>query len=152
MQRADGKHISAKRIALLVITVLVVAFIFVQSILPQDLSSEESGWFSEHILNPVLNLLGLGSLNNQVVRKIAHVTEFTILSVLLLFCFHGRVVKSVGVGFLTAFLDESIQMLSDRGPMISDVWIDLIGVAIGTLLGFLLRMLMRRRKKAGAER
>ena len=152
MQRADGKHISAKRIALLVITVLVVAFIFVQSILPRRVSLGESEGFVDIILNPILTRLGLGPITSHLVRKIAHITEFTILSVLLLFCFRGRVVKSVCVGFLTAFLDESIQILSDRGPMISDVWIDLIGVAIGTLLGFLLRMLMRRRKKAGTER
>lgn len=152
MQQAERKQISVKRIVLLIMTALMIAFIFVQSVLPMDISSEESGWLTEHILNPVLNLLGLGSLSNQVVRKIAHITEFTVLAALLLFCFRDRIVKSAGTGFLVAFLDESIQLLSDRGALISDVWIDLIGVAIGTLLGFLLWILLYgKRKKTRTE-
>lgn len=37
-------------------------------------------------------------------------------------------------GFIAAFIDESIQLLSGRGAMIQDVWIDLTGVAAGFLL------------------
>lgn len=37
--------------------------------------------------------------------------------------------------FTVAFLDESIQILSGRGSLISDIWVDLIGVVIGIVVG-----------------
>lgn len=148
MRRVEGRRLSTGRIVLLIATGLVMALIFLQSLLPQRVSAQESGWFTEYIVNPLLRLFGVELQGDSVIRKIAHVTEFAVLSVLLVFCFRGRIEKSAGVGFTTAFLDESIQLLSDRGALISDVWIDLIGVAAGTLLGWLIfRSIRRRRKK-----
>ena len=138
MRRVKDGRLSGKRIALLIVTGLMLAFIFGQSLLPQSVSAEESGWLTENVLNPVLDLLGIGPLTHHMVRKIAHVTEFAILSMLLTLCFRGQIVKSAGVGFAAAFLDESIQLLSGRGASITDVWIDLIGVAIGSVLGLLI--------------
>ena len=138
MRRVKDGRLSGKRIALLIATGLTLVFIFGQSMLPQSVSAEESGWLTENVLNPVLDLLGIGPLTHHMVRKIAHVAEFTILSVLLTLCFRGQIVKSAGAGFAAAFLDESIQLLSGRGASITDVWIDLIGVAIGSVLGLLI--------------
>lgn len=138
MRRVKDGRLSGKRIALLIATGLTLVFIFGQSMLPQSVSAEESGWLTENVLNPVLDLLGIGPLTHHMVRKIAHVTEFAILSMLLTLCFRGQIVKSAGAGFAAAFLDESIQLLSGRGASITDVWIDLIGVAIGSVLGFLI--------------
>lgn len=138
MRRVKDGRLSGKRIALLIVTGLTLVFIFGQSMLPQSVSAEESGWLTENVLNPVLDLLGIGPLTHHMVRKIAHVTEFAILSMLLTLCFRGQIVKSAGVGFAAAFLDESIQLLSGRGASITDVWIDLIGVAIGSVLGLLI--------------
>lgn len=138
MRRVKDGRLSGKRIALLIATGLMLVFIFGQSLLPQSVSAEESGWLTENVLNPVLDLLGIGPLTHHMVRKIAHVTEFAILSMLLTLFFRGQIVKSAGVGFAAAFLDESIQLLSGRGASITDVWIDLIGVAIGSVLGLLI--------------
>ena len=141
MPRADGmgiKGMSVRRRLLLIATGLVLLFIFVQSLLPEGVSAGESGWFSEHILNPITAFFGLGPVSHQIVRKLAHIFEFTVLSALLALSCRGRVIKSFGFGFLFAFLDESTQLLSGRGAQLSDVWIDLIGVALGTLLGLLL--------------
>ena len=146
MQRAESKRLSRRRIALLIATGLAAALIFAQSALPQSISADESGWFTDHIVKPLFRLIGIELHGDSVVRKFAHVAEFTTLSVLLVFCFYGRIVKSAGVGFTAAFLDESIQLLSGRGALISDVWIDLIGVAAGSLLGCLLFRIIRRRK------
>ena len=153
MRRVKDGRLSGKRIALLIATGLTLVFIFGQSMLPQSVSAEESGWLTENVLNPVLDLLGIGPLTHHMVRKIAHVTEFAILSMLLTLCFRGQIVKSAGVGFAAAFLDESIQLLSGRGASITDVWIDLIGVAIGSVLGLLIVQLRldhskRRQKRA----
>lgn len=92
----------------------------------------------DRIVNPILRALGLRPLTHNGVRKIAHVVEFSILAVLLVLCWRGSVTKGFFTGFAAAFLDESIQMFSDRGAQIVDVWIDLIGVAFGVLIGFLI--------------
>lgn len=147
MPQAETGRPSRKRIILLIATGLVLIFIFAQSLLPQNVSAEESGWITEKIINPFLNLFGLRSMMHGTVRKLVHIAEFAILSVLLVFCFRGKPIKGAGAGFTAAFLDESIQLLSDRGALISDVWIDLIGVALGSLLGFLVyRAIIRRRQ------
>lgn len=141
MPRADGmgiKGMSVRRRLLLIATGLVLLFIFVQSLLPEGVSAGESGWFSEHILNPIAAFFGADSIPHNLVRKLAHIFEFTVLSALLTLICRGKAVKSFGFGFLFAFLDESVQLLSDRGALVSDIWIDLCGVALGTLLGLLL--------------
>ena len=111
----------------------MLLFIWGQSLLPRELSAEESGWFTTHIINPLLGLFGL-SVKGALVRKLAHVTEYTILSILLTVLFRGNVKRVLPLGFAAAFLDESIQILSKRGAMIQDVWIDLLGVLIGYIL------------------
>ena len=152
MQQAKDGRLSGKRIALLIATGLMFVFIFGQSLLPQSVSAEESGWLTENILNPLLNPLGIGPLTHHMVRKIAHITEFAILSFLLALCFRGQIVKSAGIGLTTAFLDESIQLLSGRGASITDVWLDLIGVTIGSVLGLLIVRLRLGRSKRRKER
>jgi VanZ family protein len=136
------RRVPPRRIVLWIMTVLMLAFIFGQSLLPQDVSAEESGWILNNILNPVLNALGLGSLSHQTARKLAHVAEFTALSALLVFCFRGSFAKAFSGGFVTAFLDESLQLLTARGAQLQDVWIDLIGVLSGVLIGLLVRRLL----------
>ena len=147
MRQAEGRRISAKRIVLLIATVLAIVFIFGQSMLPQEVSAEESGWFRTHVMEPTFGLFGLEPPSHHAVRKIAHVAEFTVLSLLLALCFRGRIAVSAGVGFAAAFLDESLQVLTARGAQITDVWIDLCGVALGSLLGFLVLLGIRRRQK-----
>ncbi|MBQ1820396.1 MAG: VanZ family protein [Clostridia bacterium] len=133
------RRISKRRKVLLAGTTLVLVFIFVQSILPQSVSADESGWVTEKILGPIFRQFGSQPPSQHAVRKAAHVLEFAVLSALLLLCFRGNVLNCVGAGFSSAFLDESLQMLSGRGAEIGDVWIDLIGIVAGTLLGLLIR-------------
>lgn len=127
------KRIITKRNVLIALTVAMLLFIWGQSLLPRELSAEESGWFTTHIINPLLGLFGL-SVKGALVRKLAHVTEYTILSILLTLLFRGNVKRVLPLGFAAAFLDESIQILSKRGAMIQDVWIDLLGVLIGYIV------------------
>lgn len=138
MLRDKQGRLSGKRIAVLTVTALMLVFIFVQSVLPKSLSSKESSWFTEKVLNPVFRRLGLKPVTNSRVRKAAHVMEFAALSLLLALCFEGDPFKSVGTGFVAAFLDESVQIFSKRGASVTDIWIDLFGVAVGTLLGIML--------------
>jgi len=151
MQPAEHKPIKAKRIILLTVTVLVAAFIFTQSLLPRSVSAGESGWFAEHIVNPLLRFVGIRAQGDHIARKIAHVAEFAALAFLLVFCLRGNILYSAAAGFLAGFLDETLQIFSDRGAMIADVWIDLIGVSIGILVGCLFRNAILHRKKNAIE-
>lgn len=131
---------------------LAILWIWGQSLLPESASAEESGWVMTHLVNPVAEFLFGSKLSHNTVRKLAHVAEFTALGLLLYPV--ARLIKpkfslliALGAGFLTAFLDETLQIVSSRGPMIADVWIDLIGVALGTGLCFLGYLISDRRKK-----
>ncbi len=141
-------RIPFRRVLLWSVTILVLLFIFGQSILPEDLSAEESGWFCVHILMPLFGWFGLKPPSHALVRKMAHVFEFAVLAALAVFCLRGRFQRSFFAGFIAAFLDESIQLLTHRGAQIQDVWIDLIGVALGTLLGLLLYKVADRSRQA----
>ena len=140
-----AKHASRRRIVLCIALALILLFIFGQSALPEQASAEESGWIRAHIMTPLFGLFGLQPPSHNLVRKLAHVFEYTVLAALSVFYFRDKLFKSCSIGFLIAFLDESFQLLTGRGALISDVWIDLIGIALGTVLGFLLRRAILKR-------
>lgn len=94
-------------------------------------------------LTPIVNKLGFhGNIwtLNRIVRKLAHLSEFTILggvlyTILRRYITYGTVIKTIGLGMLIASLDEFIQLFSPgRSSQISDVLIDTVGVIIGILL------------------
>ena len=94
-------------------------------------------------LAPIADKLGFyGNIwaLNRIVRKLAHLTEFTILGgvlyvVLRHYIEYGTVVKTIGVGIVIACLDEFIQLFSlGRSSQLSDVLIDTIGIIIGILV------------------
>lgn len=152
MQQADCRRLTGKRITLLIVTGLLLAFIFVQSMLPRGVSAEESEWLADKGFNPLLQKLGLKPITQCAIRKTAHVAEFAMLSALLVLCFRGRISKSAGFSFAAAFLDESIQLVSGREALVSDIWIDLIGIAAGSLVGFLIYRTILRRHEALQKR
>lgn len=127
-----------KRKVFLFAGVVLLLFIWAQSFLPSSISSGESAWFTNTIVNPFLRLLGLAPLEDGVVRKLAHVGEFFLFSLFAALWWNDRAWKSVYTGFTAAFLDESIQILSERGSLVSDIWVDLLGVLLGSLFGCLL--------------
>ena len=141
-----------KRIWLIAAVVLVLLFIWGQSMMSVGTSSGESGWLTRKIINPILQSLGLSGVRDAVVRKWAHVTEFTGLALLLAWLWRGRIQPVLAMGFLAAFLDETIQIFSGRGSQIQDVWIDLIGVALGTAIGCLTLRLRRRAARRGRQK
>jgi len=130
---------------LLALSLLVVALIWGQSVFPPSISREESGFFARLI---VRWFGGRVSYVNHVLRKCAHFGEYTILGLVLSLCFAKRpryLILCVLAGFAVAFLDETIQIFSSRGPAIADVWLDTAGVLTGTLLAALIHRLRRSR-------
>jgi VanZ family protein len=123
------------RILLISLIVCTLAFIFGQSMLSVEESTENSdavGGFIAEILPPDTPV---GSYVQNNIRKIAHFTEFFILgcemSVYILL-FHRRklpIISAYFIALTTALIDETIQIFSGRGPEISDVWIDFFGFA-----------------------
>ena len=139
---------------LIVLLILLLAFIWGNSCLPVRVSSQESGHLME-LLRPLLErFVGESNVTDHLVRKLAHFAEFTALGLVIgLLVQSGRrfrlrtVVFSLVTGLLAAFADESIQMLSDRGDQIIDVWLDFSGVTLGVVLSCLLLGLRRRTRR-----
>ena len=131
-----------KRWILYIVLCLIVFFIWDNSLQNGGTSDGFSLIFAEW-LAPIADKLGFyGNIwaLNRIVRKLAHLTEFTILGgvlyvVLRRYIEYGTVVKTIGVGIVIACLDEFIQLLSlGRSSQFSDVLIDTIGIIIGILV------------------
>ena len=140
-----------------------VVFIFVNSALPPEVSAEQSGTVGGIIAEIIPPDTDLGSFIQEYLRKIAHFTEYGMLgieiSLLVFFYFKRRVLfgcSAAAVPFFVGFIDESIQILSDRGPSISDVWIDIGGFITFSLLSYAVLALgditvkIIKKKRAGA--
>ncbi len=140
-------------IILLILTAATLSFIFVNSCLPGEISTEESNSVYSGILKPLLAPLeGIFGefLDEYNARKIAHVLEYFLLAVefnLLAVTLKKYDIKRVGIillfGVLVALFDETLQIFSGRGPMIEDVWIDFIGVFLATAIIYLIVLIIR---------
>ena len=137
---------------LLAATVVTLLLIWGQSVLPVSGSAKESGWLLQTVVNPVLRFLGFADMRQTLLRKLAHVSEFALFTFCLALLLRGRVVQTLGIGFITGALDESIQLFSDRSAEVRDIWIDFVGAVLGTLLGTLLWRLTHRQTKTDAHR
>ena len=131
-----------KRWILYILLGLIVFFIWDNSMQTGGSSDGFSLLFAETFAH-IVNKLGFhGNIwtLNRIVRKLAHLTEFTILgsvlyTILRRYITYGTVIKTIGLGMLIASLDEFIQLFSPgRSSQISDVLIDTVGVVIGILV------------------
>lgn len=145
----------SKAVALLVIlTVVLVAFIWSNSCLSRELSGAQSGRitrFLQSILDPQ------GTIPQErfhhFVRKAAHFTEFAALGMALaslfraVFCATGRAFYSLPIllTLLVAVLDEYIQLFCDRGSAVADVVLDFSGGLFGLSLVWLILFLYQKR-------
>ena len=128
-----------KRWILYIVLCLIVFFIWDNSLQNGGNSDGFSLMFAEWFA-PIANKLGFyGNIwaLNRIIRKLAHLTEFTILGgvlyvVLRRYIEYGTVVKTIVVGIVIASLDEFIQLFSlGRSSQLSDVLIDTVGIIIG---------------------
>lgn len=128
-----------KRWILYIVLCLIVFFIWDNSLQNGGTSDGFSLIFAKWIA-PIANKLGFyGNIwaLNRIIRKLAHLTEFTILGgvlyvVLRRYIEYSTVVKTIVVGIVIASLDEFIQLFSlGRSSQLSDVLIDTVGIIIG---------------------
>ena len=128
------------RIALLVLIVLTLGFIFFQSTLPPEKSMENSeavGGVLGEIIPPDTPT---GEFVQENVRKIAHFVEFMVLGIwTALYLALGSInLKYFSFSFafalFAALLDETIQLFSERGPSVTDIWLDFAGFCASAVI------------------
>ena len=126
------------QISLIVLMIATLAFIFIQSMLSPETSSAESDAAGDIIAEIIPPETPPGEYVQNNLRKIGHFVEFAILGLevtLYVILFLRRIPYAVGalvLSPLVALFDETIQIFSGRGPMISDVWIDVLGFVSST--------------------
>ncbi len=144
-------------VIIFVLTAVMILFAWVHSCFPASLSSIESeGVFL--LIYRFFGMFGFGeALTENLIRKLAHFSEFTAIGALLTccaYCFdrmkpHRFITAVLFTGLISAVIDETIQLFSEgRAGMITDVWIDFGGVTFGTLVMLGILSLHRRRQTA----
>ena len=147
-------------LALSLVILLTVAFIFGNSLKGPEESSEQSGRVVK-FLRPILDPYERLSVDefSHIVRKSAHFLEYCLLGfelAVLGFYVTGRVTIS-GLTLsafgclLTADIDEFIQSFTGRGSAVADVLLDfsggLTGIAMGIGTSCLAAYLLQKRSK-----
>ena len=127
------------KLVFIILIICTLGFIFINSMLPPEISSEQSGVIGDIIAEIIPPSTEAGSFIQQYLRKIAHFTEYGLLAIeMVLFAQIFYFIPKKGKAsvlwalvlltpFAVGFVDESIQMLNGRGPSILDVWIDIGG-------------------------
>lgn len=148
-----SKKDKLKAIILIILTLCVVAFIFMHSLTPATLSAEESGAVTDW-----LSKLLPFQLTDHIVRKLAHFTEYSVLGFVTSFTVYSFFKKPTGGIFIklfftifTAVIDETIQLnISGRSGQVTDVLLDfsgsVTGIIVSTLL-ILIYLLYKKRKE-----
>lgn len=147
-----------RRILTLVPVLFVMALISFFSAQTQTESSQTSGHL-EKIVMAVLDRYFNGQIRDQqalidqvshIVRKLAHFTEFAVLGFFLMLHLSDRKkgwLWSGIVGICYAISDEIHQIfVPGRGPGVTDVFIDSLGVLAGTVVMLALLSLIEHRK------
>ena len=163
-----NKIIFYSRILLIVAIICTLSFTFYQSMLPPEESNEVSNSVSDAIEPIIPSDTPTGSYVHTNLRKIAHFIEFAALGtevalfVILFLPTWGAspckklkfVLHSYAIAPITALIDETIQIFTDRGPAITDVWIDTAGFVTLATLSYLiyLAIVIIRRYAAGIRK
>lgn len=131
------------RIIFFLLTICMIAFAFIHSSMPSDISASESEGVMT-VLQDILNALGFSAeLTDHIVRKAAHFTEYFAIGSLLMCCAYSfdrfkpyRYNSQICfVGLATAVCDETIQLnVPGRSGQITDVLLDFSGVLCGALV------------------
>ena len=144
-----------KRVILFaVLTLLIIAFIWNNSLASREASGAQSGRITK-LLQSILDPAGkiLQESFHHFVRKAAHFTEFAALGLALCGLFRAifRVNGSahfampVLLALMVAVADEYIQLFADRGSAVADVVLDFAGAMFGLAVGVLILFLYQKR-------
>ena len=127
-----------------------IAYIFRNSLQTGAESSLRSQAAMQAV-NETLGKIHLGPLSEHTIRKMAHFLEFTMEGFLLMLClrvYTARFVRHMSWpllgGMCTALMDETIQLfIPNRTSMVTDVWLDMLGVVAGLLVALVILLIVR---------
>ncbi|MEG0664694.1 MAG: VanZ family protein [Clostridia bacterium] len=139
-----SKNIFSIKTVFSLLWILTTLFIFSNSLMVGEVSSNNSSGISQCITN-FLNSLNFNVTLNDVtifVRKSAHFCEYALLSIIISLCFNSFKIKLsylwqkvLFFGLLTAVFDEFIQsFIAGRSSEVKDVLIDFSGIIFGFLV------------------
>lgn len=133
------------RIFMILITSALIAFAFVHSSMPSDVSGAESEATME-FFQSILNFFGISiELTDHIVRKLAHFTEYTAMGIMMMNTVYSFNKEKAYIffphilfcGLFTSVIDETIQLnVPGRAGMITDVLLDFSGVVTGIIIMF----------------
>ena len=137
------------KLLLIILLILCVAFIWINSFMPGDISGDISGRI-EKILRFIFNDSPI--ITTHRVRKLAHLCEFAFLGAVFTLIFYERLLNHLPLiafcGLFTANLDETIQAFSPgRSSQLKDVWIDFSGFMAGVIAIIILSCIIERKKR-----
>ena len=150
-----SENMTRKQIVFIVCILLIVELIWINSSLPVQQSRAQSGSVQQ-VLNWIISRLGSSvTLSVHLVRKFAHIVEYSLLgsvTALFVIIFFTKIRwyhiwNAFSFVLIVAVVDESIQILSGRGPLISDVLIDMGSAIMATMLLFTANWLIRRLRR-----
>lgn len=132
-----SKSITIKR---LIIVTIITLFIWINSLMPGSISSNQSSFFVKYLYPPFKSILSEETFT-FLIRKLAHFSEYMILSFALIY-FYKSIFKDNRIyllvlthGFITAIIDELIQtFIPNRAGLITDVLIDTSGVLFAIIV------------------
>jgi len=140
---------------LIIIGILWHIFIFSQSLLPGEVSSNQSGFIVD-TLYPLFSRIGFTidvDTFTFIIRKLAHFIEYFILGIIF-FLLYQKWFKNKTLwvlvlvhGLFTASIDETIQRFTpNRSGELRDVLIDITGVFFGMVLCILVSYWIKNKK------
>ena len=136
-----------KKTISIILVLIWMIFIFTMS----SFNATESNNQSSYIVNILSSILNINNLDilSYIVRKLAHLTEYTILGILIL-----NMVKQINIktyiGLIIsisyAISDEIHQLfISGRSCQITDICIDTLGICIGFIIyKYILKFIKRK--------
>ena len=125
-----------------ILIALTLAFIWVNSLMPRAESQAVSQGLLERIVELFRTLgIHLSPKSDHFIRKLAHFVEFGILGAEFSLLLHLRnkqgsqgYVNCAFAGLSAAVIDESLQLISNRGSQVQDVLLDFCGYMVGLWL------------------
>lgn len=134
---------------LLIIGIIINIFIWTNSLLPASVSSSQSGFVADILYPPFEDIIEVNKFY-QIIRKLAHFTEFMLLGIVFSL-FYLSIGKNKYYfitlihGLIVAIIDETIQLfIPGRAGLITDVLIDTSGVLFGLFIIILINKIFNK--------
>lgn len=141
---------------LLLLIVLTLCVIWGSSLEGPQASSKKSQAVLENVVKPILGpIVGRENITEYFVRKLGHFTEFFVLGLesFLLLAVRKKLsmhwtLHIAAAGFAVGAVDETLQIFTNRGSSLADVWLDFSGFSVGATLVLVGCWILKRYAKA----